>query len=109
MKYHAVVLPSYHEGMANVLLEAAACARPVLASDVPGCRETFDEGFSGIGFEPRSVDSLEHAIETFIALPYEKKVAMGLAGRKKVELEFDRQIIVDAYMHEIHKVLNVTR
>lgn len=109
MKYHAVVLPSYHEGMANVLLEAAACARPVLASDVPGCRETFDEGFSGIGFESRSVDSLEHAIETFIALPYEKKVAMGLAGRKKVELEFDRQIIVDAYMHEIHKVLNVTR
>lgn len=108
-KYHAVVLPSYHEGMANVLLEAAACARPVLASDIPGCRETFDDGISGIGFHPRSVDSLEQAIETFIALSHKEKIAMGLAGRRKVEQEFSRQIIVDAYMHEINKVLNVTR
>ena len=106
--YHAVVLPSYHEGMANVLLEAAACARPVLASDVPGCRETFDDGLSGISFKPRSIDSLEHALEAFIALPYEKKVAMGLAGRKKVEQEFDRQLVVDAYMQKINSVLNTT-
>lgn len=104
-EYHAVVLPSYHEGMANVLLEAAACGRPVLASNIPGCRETFDEGISGYGFEPRSVDSLVQAIERFIALPYEEKAAMGLAGRKKMEREFDRQIVVDAYMREIENIL----
>jgi len=104
-QYHAVVLPSYHEGMANVLLEAAACGRPVLASNVPGCRETFDEGISGFGFESRSVDSLVQAIERFIHLPHEQKAAMGLAGRKKMEFEFDRQIIVDAYMKEIENIL----
>lgn len=104
-EYHAVVLPSYHEGMSNVLLEAAATGRPVLASNVPGCLETFDEGLSGFGFEPRSVDSLVQAIERFIALPYEQKVAMGLAGRKKMEREFDRQIVVDAYMREIENIL----
>lgn len=105
-EYHAVVLPSYHEGMANVLLEAAACGRPILASNVPGCRETFDEGISGFGFEPRSVDSLVQAIERFIDLPHEQKAAMGLAGRKKMEREFDRKIVVDAYMREIEKILD---
>jgi galacturonosyltransferase len=63
---------------------------------------------SGISFEPRSADSLEHALEAFIALPHEKKVAMGLAGRKKVEQEFDRQLVVDAYMQKINSVLNTT-
>ncbi|MEA5033337.1 MAG: glycosyltransferase family 4 protein [Sphaerochaeta sp.] len=103
--YHAVVLPSYHEGMSNVLLEAAATGRPVLASNVPGCRETFDEGISGFGFEPRSVDSLVQAIERFIALSHEEKAEMGQAGRRKMEREFDRQIVVDAYMREIENIL----
>ncbi len=49
---HCVVLPSYHEGMANALLEAAASARPVIASDIPGCRETFDDGITGLSCQP---------------------------------------------------------
>ncbi len=102
---HALVLPSYHEGMANVLLEAAACGRPILASNIPGCRETFDEGISGFGFEPRSVDSLVSAMKKFINLPYDKKREMGLAGRKKMECEFDRNIVVSAYMEEINRIL----
>lgn len=101
---HAIIHPSYHEGMSNVLLEAAAAGRPVLASNVPGCRETFDEGVSGIGFEPKNIDDLVRVIKQFIALPYEKKAAMGRAGREKVEREFDRKIVVDAYMKEIHKI-----
>ncbi len=91
--------------MSNVLLEAAATGLPVLASNIPGCRETFDEGISGFGFEPRSVDSLVQAIERFVDLPHEQKAAMGLAGRKKMEREFDRQIVVDAYMREIENIL----
>ena len=101
---HAIIHPSYHEGMSNVLLEAAAAGRPVLASNVPGCRETFDEGVSGMGFEPRNVDDLVRAIEQFIALPHEQKATMGCAGREKVEREFDRKIVVDAYMKEIQKI-----
>ena len=101
---HATIHPSYHEGMSNVLLESAATGRPVLASNVPGCREAFDEGVSGIGFEPKNVDDLVRAIEEFIALPWEQKAAMGRAGREKMEREFDRQIVVEAYMREIHEV-----
>lgn len=100
----AIILPSYHEGMANVLLEAAATGRPVLASNVPGCIETFDEGISGLGFAPRDADSLVAAIEKFLNMDYSKKCDMGLAGRKKMESQFDRNIIIQAYMKEIEKM-----
>jgi len=101
----AIIHPSYHEGMANVLLEAAAAGRPVIASDVPGCRETFEEGISGISCKPRDAESLVKAIRKFLVLPHEKKAEMGAAGRAKVESEFDRKIVVDAYMNEIEQIL----
>ncbi|MDR6121917.1 glycosyltransferase involved in cell wall biosynthesis [Bacillus sp. SLBN-46] len=101
---HATVLPSYHEGTANVLLESASSGRPVLASRVPGCIETFDEDVSGFGFEVKSVESLVEAITKFINLPYEQKKAMGLAGRRKMENEFDRRIVINAYLEEINNV-----
>lgn len=103
-KAHVLVHPSYHEGMSNVCLEAAACGRPIIASDIPGCRETFDEGISGFGFIPKDVDSLCKAIEKFIALPYAKKVEMGRAGRRKMELEFDRNIVVKKYIETIREI-----
>ena len=99
--HHAVILPSYHEGLSNVLLEAAACGRPVLATRVPGCRETFDEGISGIGFEAENVESLIRAVEKFLALSYEEKRKMGIRGREKAEKEFDRRFVIEAYMQEI--------
>lgn len=101
---HVIVLPSYHEGMANVLLEAAACGRPILASNVPGCKETFEEGVSGYGFEAENVDSLVNAIEKFISLDHTQKAQMGINGRKKMEAEFSRQIIIDKYVEEIKRV-----
>ena len=103
-KAHAIVLPSYHEGMANVLLEAAACGRPILASNIPGCQETFDEGITGFGFEPKNVDSLCEVIERFIALPYEQKCEMGKLGRKKMEEQFNRQIVVNKYLEQINSL-----
>lgn len=101
---HATILPSYHEGTANVLLESASSGRPILASKVPGCIETFDDGISGIGFDVRSVDGLVEAVMTFINLPLEKKKAMGLAGRKKMEKEYSREIVIKAYLEEIDKI-----
>lgn len=100
-KSHASILPSYYEGMSNILLETAASGRPVLASRVAGCSETFDEKVTGIGFEAGDIDSLVLAIESFINLTYEDKVRMGAAGRKKIEKEFNRQIVVDAYLEQI--------
>ncbi len=104
-KCNAIVLPSYHEGMANVLLEASASGRPVLASQIPGCQETFDEGITGFGFEVKSADSLYQALEKFILLSYAEKANMGKAARIKMEKEFDRQIVIEAYMKEIKTIL----
>ena len=99
---HAIVLPSYHEGMANVLLEAAASGRPILASNIPGCRETFDEGVTGFGFEAKDTDGVTAVIERFVALPYERKREMGTAGRKKIENEFSREIVVNKYLEQVN-------
>jgi len=100
---HATILPSYHEGTSNVLLESASTGRPILASNVTGCKETFDEGISGIGFEAKSVKSLIDAIQKFLDLPYEKKRQMGIAGRKKMEQEYDRKIVTNAYLEQISR------
>ena len=100
---HALINPSHHEGMSNVLLEAASTGRPVLASDIPGCRETFDEGISGLGFTVKNVDSIVETIISFVKLSYEEKMKMGIAGRRKIENEFNRSIIINAYLKEIQE------
>ena len=101
---HAIIHASYHEGMSNVLLEAAACARPIIATDVAGCREIYEAGVSGISCNARDGDDLVRAICEFVALPYCEKVEMGLKGRKKVEREFDRNIVVNQYLKEIERL-----
>ena len=95
------VHPSYHEGMANVLLESAAAGRPVITTDVPGCRETVDVGVSGLICAPKNASSLADALERFLRLPYDEKVRMGLAGREFVSKHFDRNIIINAYLNEL--------
>ncbi|WP_366161306.1 glycosyltransferase family 4 protein [Bacillus infantis] len=105
-KSHATILPSYHEGLANVLLESASSGRPVLASRVPGCVETYDDGLSGFGFEAMNVDSLVDAIMKFVNLPYDEKREMGIAGRRKMENQFDRNIVINAYLKEINLITN---
>lgn len=101
---HAILHASYHEGMSNVLLEAAACGRPVLATDVPGCKETFVDGVSGLAFPPRDPAAIRDAILRFRSLPWEKKREMGLEGRRHVEAHFDRRLILNAYMKEISEI-----
>jgi galacturonosyltransferase len=103
---NATILPSYHEGTANVLLESAASGRPVLASAVTGCIETFDEGLSGLGFDVKDVISLTDTITKFINLSYAEKKSMGIAGRRKMEKLFDRRIVINAYIEEINNILN---
>lgn len=102
---HCTVLPSYHEGTANVMLESASTGRPVITTRVPGCKETFDEGVTGFGCEAKSVDSLVEAMEKFLSLSHEEKERMGHAGREKMIREYDRQKVIDAYLEEIEKVM----
>lgn len=105
-KSHAIIHPSYHEGLSNVLLEGAACGRAVLASDVPGCRETLKEGESGLLFAPKDTESLLKAIRTFLGFTPEKRREMGIKGRAYVESAFDRNKVIDAYLEEIQKAVN---
>lgn len=101
---HVIVHPSYHEGLSNVLLEAAACGRPVLASNISGCSETFSEGESGFGFAIKSVDALVSAMEKMLALSCEERERMGRAGRAWVEKYFDRNIVLQAYRDELAQI-----
>lgn len=98
---HCVVLPSYHEGMSNVLLEASATGRPLITTDVPGCRECLQDGESGYLVEPRNTGDLINKIEEFLEISWDEKREMGLKARKWVEAHFDRQQVIDAYMEEI--------
>ena len=100
---HCVVLPSYHEGMSNVLLEAAAHCRPIITSDRAGCRETVNNEKSGFIISLEEKNSLETAVERFLAMSFEQRRDMGLAGRAKIEKEFDRQIVVNTYVEEIKR------
>lgn len=96
------VHPSYHEGMANVLLETCAAGRPVIACDINGCKEAVEDGVNGYLCVVKDNNDLTNKIEKFILLPYAQKVEMGQAARKKVENEFDRNIIIEAYLKEIN-------
>ena len=96
-----VVLPSYREGAPRALIEAAAMARAVIGTDVPGCRSVVDRDVSGFLCDVRSADSLASAMQRFLDLPHEVRVVMGRAGRAKMEREFDDTIVVRAYREAI--------
>lgn len=106
---HCVVHPTYYpEGISNVLLEACASARPIITTDKSGCCEVVEDGVNGYMIPQKNSIELIKAIEKFMSLSYEEKKQMGLAGRAKVEKEFDRQIVVEAYMREIERVESAT-
>lgn len=100
---HCTVHPTYYpEGISNVLLESSACARPIITTDRSGCREVIDDGINGYMIPQKDTKALINAIEKFLTLTNEERKQMGLNGRLKVEKEFDRQIVVDAYMEEVN-------
>ncbi|WP_026679377.1 glycosyltransferase family 4 protein [Fictibacillus gelatini] len=102
---HCTIHPTYYpEGMSNVLLESAASGRPSITTNRSGCREIIDDKINGFIIEQRNSKDLIEKIEYFLSLRYEIKKQMGLAGRRKVEKEFDRQKVVDFYLKEIEKL-----
>lgn len=104
---HCLVHPSYYpEGMSNVLLEAAASGRPVVATNRSGCRETVDDGVSGFVIPIKDEKALIDALDRFIQMPWDAKKEMGLAGRRKMEREFDRNIVVNMVTDEIQKCVD---
>ena len=100
-----IIHPSYHEGMSNVCLEAAACGRAVITTDRPGCRETAIDGETGYIIPARNSGALIQAVERFIALSDDEKKAMGEASRKHVEEKFDRNIVVKEYLNQLERII----
>lgn len=94
------VLPSYHEGMANTNLECASCGRPVITSDIPGCKESVSEG-SGFLCEPKNTDSLCSAMRKMIDLSREDRERMGKAGRRHMEEVFDKRKVVEETVYHL--------
>lgn len=102
-KASCIIHPTYYpEGMSNVLLEACASGRPIITTNRAGCREIVDNGINGYVIKEKDSKDLIEKVEKFINLSNEEKKQMGLAGRRKVEKEFDRKIVINAYIKEIN-------
>ena len=93
-KCHCLVLPSWHEGMANTNLECAASGRPIITTNIHGCLEAVEDGVSGYLCDRKNPDDLYRVMKKFVNLSYEEKKAMGLAGRKRMEEIFDKEKVV---------------
>lgn len=100
----AVVLPSYREGLPRTLLEGAAMGRPLIGTDVPGCRQVVREGVTGFLCQPRSAQSLAAAMERLATSSYAARMRMGAEARAMVEREFDEKLVIRAYFHALFEV-----
>jgi len=93
-----VVLPSYREGTPKTLLEAAACGKPLVTTDVPGCRETVQNGSNGYLCQVRNAADLADKLLAITQLPVARRAAMGAASRELAETRFDEQLVLREYL-----------
>jgi len=105
---NAVVLPSYREGLSKVLIEAAAMEKPIVTTDVPGCKDVVDDGYNGYLCQVRNAEDLADKMEKMYLLNKEDLEQMGKNARQKVLDVFDEKIIIDIYINEIKRILPPT-
>lgn len=103
---HCLINPSYHEGMSNVILESNALGRPAIASDCMGCNDIVSDGYNGFLAKVADANNLAKQIERFILLSHEERKVMGENARKRVEAQFDRNIVTKAYIDEINDIIS---
>lgn len=102
-KTNCFILPSYHEGMANTLLESAAMGRPLITSNVPGCLEAVIDCRSGYVVEVKNSEDLYNKIQKFISLSHIEKKKMGIMSRNHIEENFDKKLVVDFTIQQLTK------
>ncbi|CAB3776433.1 N, N'-diacetylbacillosaminyl-diphospho-undecaprenol alpha-1,3-N-acetylgalactosaminyltransferase [Paraburkholderia caffeinitolerans] len=103
-----VVLPSYREGVPRTLMEASAMGRPIVATDVPGCREVVEHGVNGLLCEARNPDALATSLARMLDLTFAQRAAMASNGRKKIAKEFDERVVVQRYQKLIREITGLT-
>lgn len=96
-----IVLPSYHEGMSNVLLEASATGRPVITSNIYGCKEAVSDGETGLLCQVRDADDLYEKMLSMARMSRKERAAMGIAANAKMEKEFEKSTIVNKTLQAI--------
>lgn len=99
-----IVLPSYREGTSNVLLEASSMQRPCITCDTTGCREIVDDNVTGFLCKVKDAKDLAEKIKKMYFLSKEQRKQMGINARHKVMKEYDKQIVIDAYLKAIEKI-----
>jgi len=99
-----IVLPSYREGSSNVLLEASAMERPCITCNTTGCKEIVEDGVTGFLCEVRNADNLAMQMKKMIVLSEPQRNEMGKQARQKVIREFDKQIVINAYLEAIEQL-----
>ena len=102
-----LVLPSYREGMSNVLLEAASMEKPCITTDTTGCRDIVEDGLTGYLCQVQDVLSLVKTMELMYSLPEKEREIMGKNARNKVIREFDKKIVVNAYLKAVEQCCKV--
>jgi glycosyltransferase involved in cell wall biosynthesis len=100
-----VVLPSYREGLPRALLEASAMAKPMITTDVPGCRAVVAHGVNGYLCQARNARDLAEKLAQFIQLPNSARKTMGAAARKKVAQHFDVNLVIQQYLAALDQIL----
>ena len=100
-EYDCIVLPSYREGLSRVLLEAASMAKPIVTTDVPGCKEVVVHGENGFLCKKKDACDLALKMEQIIQLTHSERVQMGIRGRKKVIKEYDEKLVIEKYLNTI--------
>ena len=100
-----IVLPSYYpEGVPRTLIEGAAMGKPLITTDMPGCRDVLVHGETGFVCEPRSVEALASAMLRMLDCTADEASAMGSRGRQKAEREFDERLVIDAYLDALSEI-----
>lgn len=105
-KSQCTIHPSFYpEGMSNVCLESAASGRPVITTNRAGCGDTIEDGVTGFLVKEEDSDDLIEKVERFLEMPYEKRKEMGIQARKRMEKQFDRNIVISKYLEEIREIV----
>ncbi|MEO9005242.1 MAG: glycosyltransferase family 4 protein [Ginsengibacter sp.] len=100
-----IVLPSYREGTSNILLEAASMGKPIITTNTTGCKEIVEDGVTGYLCKVKDFWDLSQKMEKMILLTEENRKNMGQKARQKMIKEFDKQIVLDAYLKAISEIL----
>ncbi len=101
-----IVLPSYREGTSNILLEAASMEKPAITTNTTGCKEIVEDGLTGFLCKVKDSADLTEKMEKMLLLSAEERSEMGKKARQKIIKEFDKQIVLNAYLKAIHEVID---